>query len=79
MGSAVGSNIGCQQPGSPFRAKQWPVQLLGAAGVAGLRIALKFAVAPSNVRKRRKHKRNPLGQFGHIAGTWNGSTLQLLH
>jgi len=60
-----------------FAQNNGQCQLLARPGVLGLRIALQFAVDASTSASVESSSEIPIGQFGHIAGTWDGSTLRL--
>jgi hypothetical protein len=60
-----------------FAQNNGQCQLLARPGVIGLRIALQFAVDASTSASVESSSEIPLGQFSHVAGTWDGSTLRL--
>jgi Concanavalin A-like lectin/glucanases superfamily/Bacterial Ig domain/Immunoglobulin domain/Immunoglobulin I-set domain len=60
-----------------FAQNNGQCQLLARAGVSGLRVALQFAVDPSTSVSVESAGELAIGQFSHVAGTWDGSTLRL--
>jgi len=60
-----------------FAQNNGQCQLLARAGASGVRIALQFAVDASTSVGVESSTEIPIGQFSHVAGTWDGSTLLL--
>jgi hypothetical protein len=60
-----------------FAQNNGQCQLLARPGTSGLRLALQFAVDPSTAVDVESVSEIPIGQFSHVAGTWDGSTLNL--
>jgi Concanavalin A-like lectin/glucanases superfamily/Bacterial Ig domain/Immunoglobulin domain len=60
-----------------FAQNNGQCQLLARGGVSGLRVALQFAVDPSTSVSVESAGELAIGQFSHVAGTWDGSTLRL--
>jgi len=52
-------------------------QLWALPGTSGLRLALQFAVDPSSSVGLVSTAEIPIGQFSHVAGTWDGTNLSL--
>jgi hypothetical protein len=60
-----------------FAQNNGQCQLLASAGVSGLRVTLQFALDASTSAGVESTSEIPIGQFSHIAGTWDGSSLRL--
>jgi len=53
------------------------LQLCVRRGTTGLRVAFLFMYSPNNYVQVVSAHEIPIGQFNHLAGTWDGSTLRL--
>jgi hypothetical protein len=60
-----------------FAQNNGQCQLLARAGISGLQIVVQFAVDPSNSVSLLSTSELPIGQFSHVGGTWDGTTLRL--
>jgi hypothetical protein len=60
-----------------FAQNNGQCQLLARAGISGVQVALQFAVDPSNSVSVLSTSELPIGQFSHVGGTWDGTTLRL--
>ena len=52
-------------------------QLVARTGTTGVRIAWQFGTNPSNFPEVQGAGEIPIGEFTHLAGTWDGTTLKL--